>query len=448
MNPRVVTQRASLRTHLRHALTTPHHHHRRGSTKRVLQKTPSAKLNDEPKFVRDTRDEARAGQPADVGERDHELEAFRDALTAGSPGDSPMTQTLNKEFGVAGCIRVRDGRGDATKVTLTHPSGAYAEVYLKGANIVSWTLASGGEVFYVEEGASFKKHAPLDGGNPICFPQFGRGGERPGSVHKAYPKMPADGIASQMEWRLSESGKYVADDGTSCPFVVLETTDDDASRAVFPHAFKLSMEISLEYTSLNIKTTVYNTGPNMFEYALGYKAHVAVTDTKEGDVYYVGLNDCVVLDNEAHPTKPRVRFTADLDPLEERCFQLQGKTDKVYLNTEDLGTGVEVGTGCTLYAQNVSGEDGCVDRAVFSPWDSSPNTYRWYAGLGIGNFGKLRIAKPDSRASTEIRYHVVDTTPSIRIREDAAAYLKVSALNSLARPKFDLSGSELPTDLQ
>ena len=78
------------------------------------------------------------------------------------------------------------------------------------------------------------------------------------------------------------------------------------------------MEISLEYTSLKIKTTVYNTGPNMFEYALGYKAHVAVTDTKEGDVYYVGLNDCVVLDNEAHPTKPRVRFTADLDPLEER----------------------------------------------------------------------------------------------------------------------------------
>ena len=269
MNPRVVTQRASL-AHLRalRRATTPHHrhhHHRRGA--RVLQKT-RAKLNDEPKFVRDTRDEARAGQPADVGERDHELEAFRDALTAGSPGDSPMTQTLNKEFGVAGFIRVRDGRGDATKVTLTHPSGAYAEVYLKGANIVSWTLASGGEVFYVEEGASFKKHAPLDGGNPICFPQFGRGGERPGSVQKAYPKMPADGIASQMEWRLAESGKYVADDGTSCPFVVLETTDDDASRAVFPHAFKLSMEISLEYTSLKNKTTVYNSWPNMFEYAL------------------------------------------------------------------------------------------------------------------------------------------------------------------------------------
>ena len=90
MNPRVgYTQRASLRTHLR-ALRFPHHHHRRGPS-RVLQKTPSAKLNDEPKFVRDTRDEARAGQPADVGERDHELEAFRDALTAGSPGDSPMT---------------------------------------------------------------------------------------------------------------------------------------------------------------------------------------------------------------------------------------------------------------------------------------------------------------------------------------------------------------------
>jgi hypothetical protein len=42
----------------------------------------------------------------------------------------------------------------------------------------------------------------------------------------------------------------------------------------------------------------------------------------------------------------------------------------------------------------------------------------------------------------------VDTAPSVGIREDAAAYLKVSALNALARPKFDLSDSELPTDLQ
>jgi len=408
-----------------------------------------AKLNDEAKFVKDSRDDARAKSAPDAGEQPHELEGFRTALTSGSNGgDSPMTQTLNKEFGVAGFIRVRDGRGNATKATLTHPSGAYADVYLRGANVVSWTLASGGEVFYVEEGASFKKHAPTDGGNPICFPQYGAGGQRAGSVHKAYPKMPQDGFASQLEWRLTESGKYVADDGTPCPFVVLETTDDDYSRSVFPHSFKLSMEISLEYTALKVKTTVHNTGPNMFEYALGYKAHIAVTDAKEGDVYYVGLDDCVVLDNELHPTKPRVRFTSDLDPLEEKCFRLHGKTDRVYLNANDAETGVEVGTGCTVFVENVSGEAGCVDRAVFSPWDTSPNTYRWYAGLGIGNFGKLRIAKPDSKSSTEIRYHVVDSTPSVRIREEIEQFERVSALNALARPKFDLSTSDLPTDMQ
>ena len=41
----------------------------------------------------------------------------------------------------------------------------------------------------------------------------------------------------------------------------------------------------------------------------------------------------------------------------------------MYLTTNDLDTGVEVGTGCTVYAQNLSGENGAVDRAVFNPWE-------------------------------------------------------------------------------
>ena len=107
-----------------------------------------------------------------------------------------------------------------------------------------------------------------------------------------------------------------------------------------------------------------------------------------------------------------------------------------------------MGTGCTLYAQNLSGESGCIDRAVFSPWEESPQTYRWYAGLAIGNFGKLRIAEPDSKSSVEVQYKIVDKTPSLAIRDEVAMLEKVNARAALTRPKLDLSDTGLPADLQ
>jgi glucose-6-phosphate 1-epimerase len=395
-------------------------------------------MDDGPKYVRDSRDDARAKQARDAGKTLETVDAFVASFDDGEEGssDSPVTRALNEEFRTRdGAVRVRDGRGGATKATLTHPSGAYADVYLRGGNVCSWVLASGGEVFYVPERADFKKHAPTDAGNPACFPTQADGG-----------------FASRMEWRIVETGTYAASDGTMCPFVAIELTDDDSSRAVFNHNFKLTQEISLEHNALRVKTTCANTGSSAFEYALGHKAHVAVNDCKEGDVYYVGFEDGMYLDRAVHPTKTRVRFTRDAsaDALAERCFKLDGRTDRVYLTTNDLDTGVEVGTGCTVYAQNLSGENGAVDRAVFNPGvDAAPNSYRWFAGLGIGNFGKLRVAEPDSKSTVEIQYKVVDHAPSVGIREEFEMFEKINARNAaLNRQNVDFEATDLPVDSQ
>ena len=182
--------------------------------------------------MRDLRDEARERRlERDTGRSMTDVETFVDALVSEeeeSESTSSVTRAL-EEFGTGrGAVRRdADGRGGATKATLTHPSGAYADVYLRGGNVCSWVLASGGEVFYVPERADFKKHAPTDAGNPACFPTEADGG-----------------FASRMEWRLVETGTYASSDGTTCPFVTIELTDDDSSRAVFNHNFKLTQEIS------------------------------------------------------------------------------------------------------------------------------------------------------------------------------------------------------------
>ena len=80
---------------------------------------------------------------------------------------------LNREHAIPGFVRVTDGRGGLPKVILTHPSGSCCDVYLHGANILSWVLANGGEVFYTPDGTDFTDLSAIEWGNPFCFPQFG-----------------------------------------------------------------------------------------------------------------------------------------------------------------------------------------------------------------------------------------------------------------------------------
>ena len=50
-------------------------------------------------------------------------------------------------------------------------------------------------------------------------------------------------------------------------------------------------------------------------------------------------------------------------------FGLDKATDRVYFRTQNK-TGVETGTGCTVYARNLNSADeqDFLDRAIFNPW--------------------------------------------------------------------------------
>jgi hypothetical protein len=66
------------------------------------------------------------------------------------------------------------GRGDLEMVTLQHPSGASAIVYLWGATLTSYRTATGVENIFVSPGALFDGKKAIRGGVPVVFPQFGQ----------------------------------------------------------------------------------------------------------------------------------------------------------------------------------------------------------------------------------------------------------------------------------
>ena len=353
---------------------------------------------------------------------------------------------LNREHAIPGSVRVTDGRGGLPKVTLTHPSGSCCDVYLHGANILSWVLANGGEVFYTPDGTDFTDFSAIEWGNPFCFPQFGVGGERAGAP-LGENSIPVDGFVKEMKWSIVDT--FLDEDKHGeFPRVTIEVFDTEATRAMWNHSFHLVMEISLEHTAINVSMHVKNTGSEPFECAAALKSHVAVADIEEPTTSYVGLEDCVYLDNTLHPTKPRVRFTDETE--DQEWLQLDGPTDRVYINTHN-DTGVEVGTGCTVFVRDMSplGVAGFGDRAVFNPWkENGKDNYRWYAGFAIGAIGKLIRVEPEAWHTSEVRFEVVDMvrTQSIQKRKDV--HEKHALRKMTERPKYDLLADELPSDLQ
>lgn len=57
------------------------------------------------------------------------------------------------------------------KVVLRGPRRSSAEVYLYGAQVISWKNKLGEELLFVSTKAVFAPPKPIRGGIPICFPQ-------------------------------------------------------------------------------------------------------------------------------------------------------------------------------------------------------------------------------------------------------------------------------------
>ena len=97
------------------------------------------------------------------------------------------------------------------------------QVHRFGATVSSFKDASGCEWFEMSPIAVYDGKKPLRGGIPVVFPQFGEG------------PLPKHGFARNTMWGVEQEG-----DG----FVELSLCDDDSSREIWPHCFRLVYRVS------------------------------------------------------------------------------------------------------------------------------------------------------------------------------------------------------------
>src|SRR5512139_2122415 len=87
---------------------------------------------------------------------------------------------------------IAEAAGGLPKLSLVAPDGAQAEIYLYGAHVVSWIPAGGQERLFLSRASAFRVGAPIRGGVPIVFPQFGTTGP-----------LPLHGLVRLMTWELA-----------------------------------------------------------------------------------------------------------------------------------------------------------------------------------------------------------------------------------------------------
>jgi glucose-6-phosphate 1-epimerase len=197
---------------------------------------------------------------------------------------------------------------------LSLPGGDACTVALHGAHLMSWTTADGTERLYLSPEAIFDGTAAIRGGTPVCWPQFNARG--PLAKH---------GFARNLPWKAEPTGRVVGDASTSdgaggstdaVPArLVLTLSDDEATRAVWPHAFGLTLAVTLAPGSLRVSLEVDNVGAQPWAFAAALHTYLRVDEI--ADVRLEGLQGAGCWDSlrdERHvETAPALRFGSEFD---------------------------------------------------------------------------------------------------------------------------------------
>ncbi|KAL4441812.1 hypothetical protein ABPG77_003728 [Micractinium sp. CCAP 211/92] len=271
--------------------------------------------------------------------------AARAAVRVQAAAATASVDELNAQFGKAGAVAVKEGRGGLPTVELQSSAGATAEITLFGGNVISWKTAAGKEVLYIRTDAVFDRSKPISGGIPHCFPQFG-----PGAIQ-------LHGFARNVDWSLAG-----ASEAGGNPAVTLVLTDSDYTRAMWPHAFKAEYTVSLEGEALHTRLKVTNTGDQPLSFTSSLHSYFAVADVETAKVR--GLQGLEYLDRVSDAAHPSVH-----QELRE-LVTFRGPVDSVY-KAAPSRLSLDNGSGDVVIASQQWPE-----VVVWTPWTAMEACYK------------------------------------------------------------------------
>jgi len=247
-------------------------------------------------------------------------------------------QELNERFGIPGVAQIVAGNGGLARVNIAS-SAVAGEVYLQGAQVMSWRPAGVEEVIFVSRQSHWEPGRAIRGGIPICFPWFrGKSDD---------PKAPAHGFVRTRQWTL-ESVTAEKDGSIT---VACATQSDEASRRWWPYEFYLRHQVNLG-RSLRMELTALNTGNTEFRFEEALHTYFRVGDVETVEVR--GLAAVPYLDN----------MEGNRQKLQMGDIRLSGQIDNAYLNATGTLDIADPGIRRTLRTE----KHNSASTIVWNPW--------------------------------------------------------------------------------
>jgi len=148
---------------------------------------------------------------------------------------------------------------------LNGPRGSSAIVSRLGAQVLSWVTPDGREHLFLSDQAVFDGSVAIRGGIPVCFPQFGGLGD-----------LPKHGFVRTRPWTVNTQRT-----GDDYALVTLEISDDEETRALWPHSFTAELTLMLEADRIDVEFCVTNTGGSTFDFTGALHSYLRLVQVED-----------------------------------------------------------------------------------------------------------------------------------------------------------------------
>jgi glucose-6-phosphate 1-epimerase len=147
--------------------------------------------------------------------------------------------------------------------------GARARLCRHGGHVLGWQPAAGRERLWLSRDTGCGPDLAVRGGVPVIWPQFAERGDGP-----------RHGIARDRAWSLLHTG--TGTDGAAR--ARLELRSDATTRALWPHAFTLVLDVVVSGADLGLRLRARNDGVEPFAFTAALHTYLRVSSTAAADV--------------------------------------------------------------------------------------------------------------------------------------------------------------------
>ncbi len=249
-----------------------------------------------------------------------------------------ITDNLNTQFGIADHVSFQNGNGNLPKAVITNQF-ATAEVYLHGAHVTAYQPHDAEPIIWMSSLSPFQTEAAIRGGIPVVWPWFGS--------HPTDERKPQHGFVRTMAWSVVATAA-LPDRSTQ---LRLQVTDNEATRAMWPHAFELELAVTVG-PQLRVDLISRNTGTDLM--TVGGALHTYFTVGNIDEITIAGLNDKAYLDKPDNYVRKE----------QSGPIHIMGEVDRVYLDTVDECTIIDLAMARKIHVAKA----GSRTTVVWNPW--------------------------------------------------------------------------------